>query len=126
MNVWAMVGWPEIFKQVGVLLPLKFTTIYTSFIQVKCLVCLFLMFTSAAGWANLLLATKTAGATELKLLVYNTHGLPAIFAGDKPNERFPKDLVLQFAALPWKPRTDTDEPTVLPAALKITKLQKCT
>jgi endonuclease/exonuclease/phosphatase family metal-dependent hydrolase len=90
MNVWAMFGWPEIFKQVGVLLPLKFTTIYTSFIQVKCLVCLFLMFTSAAGWANLLLATKTAGATELKLLVYNTHGLPAIFAGDKPSERFPK------------------------------------
>ena len=26
---------------------------------------------------------------EIKILVYNTHGLPAVFAGDDPKERFP-------------------------------------
>ena len=26
---------------------------------------------------------------EIKILVYNTHGLPAVFAGDDPEERFP-------------------------------------
>ena len=35
-------------------------------------------------------ADKTLDSAELKLLVYNTHGLPAIFSGDKPSERFPK------------------------------------
>ena len=29
-------------------------------------------------------------AFELNLLVYNTHGLPSIIAGDRPTERFPK------------------------------------
>ena len=37
-------------------------------------------------------------AIELNLLVYNTHGLPAIFARDQPHERFPKigDLTKTF------------------------------
>ena len=40
----------------------------------------------------------TPNAIELNLLVYNTHGLPAIFARDKPHERFPKigDLTATF------------------------------
>ena len=29
------------------------------------------------------------GSEEIKILVYNTHGLPAIFAGDDPEQRFP-------------------------------------
>lgn len=34
--------------------------------------------------------TETNSPIELRLLVYNTHGLPAIFARDNPDKRFPE------------------------------------
>ena len=36
------------------------------------------------------LAIEKGKITELSLLVYNTHGLPTIFAKDRPRERFPE------------------------------------
>ena len=33
---------------------------------------------------------RTSVAVDISLLVYNTHGLPAVFARDNPRERFPK------------------------------------
>ncbi len=36
-----------------------------------------------------LASAEAENPIELNLLVYNTHGLPAIFSGDVPNERFP-------------------------------------
>ena len=35
-------------------------------------------------------AADLQGGLKLNLLVYNTHGLPAYLAGDKPEERFPE------------------------------------
>ena len=34
-------------------------------------------------------STETNSPLEMELLVYNTHGLPAIFARDNPDKRFP-------------------------------------
>ena len=36
------------------------------------------------------LAIEKGKITKLSLLVYNTHGLPTIFAKDRPRERFPE------------------------------------
>ena len=35
-------------------------------------------------------STETNSPLEMELLVYNTHGLPAIFARDNPDKRFPE------------------------------------
>lgn len=37
----------------------------------------------------LCLASSNLSSEEIKILIYNTHGLPAVFAGDDPEERFP-------------------------------------
>ena len=37
-----------------------------------------------------LTSAESANPTELKLLVYNTHGLPAVFSKDDPVQRFPE------------------------------------
>ena len=37
-----------------------------------------------------LTSAESANPTELKLLVYNTHGLPAVFSKDDPVRRFPE------------------------------------
>jgi endonuclease/exonuclease/phosphatase family metal-dependent hydrolase len=57
---------------------------------IKYLSSLFLIVISASGWTSSIATANTFGATGLKLFVYNTHGLPTIFAGDRPSERFPK------------------------------------
>ena len=36
-----------------------------------------------------LLLPSTLASEEIKLLTYNTHGLPEIFTGDDPGKRFP-------------------------------------
>ena len=45
---------------------------------------------SNVSWAGVLSEDRIPVAVEMSLLVYNTHGLPAVFARDKPKERFPK------------------------------------
>lgn len=40
------------------------------------------------------LAERAGTPLSLKVLTYNTHGLPSIFAGDKPQQRFPKIAAL--------------------------------
>ena len=35
------------------------------------------------------LISTNLSSEEIKILAYNTHGLPAVFAGDDPEERFP-------------------------------------
>ena len=42
------------------------------------------------SWAGVASEGRTSVAVEISLLVYNTHGLPAVFARDNPKERFPK------------------------------------
>ena len=62
---------------------------------------LILSMASSVALADPLPPTTTPNAIELNLLVYNTHGLPTIFARDKPHERFPKigDLTTTFDCL---------------------------
>ena len=50
---------------------------------------LILLFSLSLVCGNLTSA-ESAKPTELKLLVYNTHGLPAVFLRDDPVRRFPK------------------------------------
>ena len=42
------------------------------------------------SWAAVLSKDRIPVVVEMSLLVYNTHGLPAVFARDNPKERFPK------------------------------------
>ena len=42
------------------------------------------------SWAAVLSKDRIPVAVEMSLFVYNTHGLPAVFARDNPKERFPK------------------------------------
>ena len=44
----------------------------------------------ALGLGLLLAASAPGNAAEVRLLVYNTHGLPALIAGDDPETRFPE------------------------------------
>ena len=46
---------------------------------------------------SVVLLAEEKKAVELNLLVYNTHGLPTIFARDKPRWRFPKIIELAHA-----------------------------
>ena len=59
---------------------------------------LILSMSSSVALADASPPQTTPNAIELNLLVYNTHGLPAIFARDKPHERFPQigDLTTTF------------------------------
>ena len=59
---------------------------------------LILVLFSSFAWADSLPANPTPDPIELNLLVYNTHGLPAIFARDRPQDRFPRigNLTTQF------------------------------
>ena len=50
---------------------------------------LMLLFCLSLVCGNLTTA-ESANPTELKLLVYNTHGLPAVFSKDDPVRRFPE------------------------------------
>jgi len=51
---------------------------------------LLLLLVSTIGWSGAGPKTESPKTAELSLLVYNTHGLPELIAGDKPRERFPK------------------------------------
>ncbi len=51
---------------------------------------LLLLLVSTIGWPGAGPETESPKTAELSLLVYNTHGLPELIAGDKPRERFPK------------------------------------
>ena len=51
---------------------------------------LLLLLVSTIGWSGAGPETESPKTAELSLLVYNTHGLPELIAGDKPRERFPK------------------------------------
>ena len=51
---------------------------------------LLLLLVSTIGWPGAGPETESPKTAELSLLVYNTHGLPDLIAGDKPRERFPK------------------------------------
>ena len=59
---------------------------------------LILVLFSSFAWADSLPANTSPYPIELNLLVYNTHGLPAIFARDRPRDRFPRigNLTTQF------------------------------
>ena len=59
---------------------------------------LILALVSSCTWADSLPANTSPDPIELNLLVYNTHGLPAIFARDRPQDRFPRigNLTTQF------------------------------
>ena len=35
------------------------------------------------------ISLNNVSSEEIKILTYNTHGLPAIFSGDEPSNRFP-------------------------------------
>ena len=56
----------------------------------KLILLIILCLSSSASWAGVLSGDKTPVAVEMSLFVYNTHGLPAVFARDNPKERFPK------------------------------------
>ena len=47
-------------------------------------------FSSNVSCADVLSEARIPATVEMSLLVYNTHGLPAVFARDKPKVRFPK------------------------------------
>ena len=51
---------------------------------------LLLLLVSTIGWSGAGPEIESPKTAELSLLVYNTHGLPELIAGDKPRERFPK------------------------------------
>lgn len=51
---------------------------------------LLLLLASAAVLPSAALEPERAAASELSLLVYNTHGLPELIARDDPKARFPK------------------------------------
>ena len=51
---------------------------------------LLLLLVSTIGWSGAGPEAESPKTAELSLLVYNTHGLPELIAGDKPRERFPK------------------------------------
>ena len=56
----------------------------------KLILIILLWLLSNLSWAGVLSQEKIPVAVEISLLVYNTHGLPAVFARDKPEKRFPK------------------------------------
>ena len=45
---------------------------------------------SSVSWAGVFAEDRIPVAVEMSFFVYNTHGLPAVFAGDNPKARFPK------------------------------------
>ena len=49
-----------------------------------------LLLVSVISWSTTASQNDASRSTELNLLVYNTHGLPAIFAADEPEKRFPQ------------------------------------
>ena len=49
---------------------------------------LLLLLVSTIGWSGAGPEAESPKTAELSLLVYNTHGLPELIAGDKPRERF--------------------------------------
>lgn len=51
---------------------------------------LMLLLVSVISWSTTASQNGASRSTELNLLVYNTHGLPAIFAADEPVKRFPQ------------------------------------
>ena len=55
---------------------------------------LLLLLASATVLSSTALAPEPEGASELSLLVYNTHGLPELIARDDPKARFPKIALL--------------------------------
>ena len=63
-----------------------------------------LLLTSTVGWSSTALEATISNSTELSILVYNTHGLPAVFARDKPSNRFPKigNLTARFDLLVYR------------------------
>lgn len=56
----------------------------------KLILIITLYLVSNVSWAGVLSEDRIPVALEMSLFVYNTHGLPAVFARDNPKERFPK------------------------------------